>query len=94
MPYEVHDCLRSHRGADLTGKLRVWLSPVFNIKRAFIYDYDPDDPVMTWGADALLATSRTAGGSGATKIVSKILSVASMLVQREDVAASVSIEEV
>ena len=23
VPYEAHECLRSHRGVDLTGKLRV-----------------------------------------------------------------------
>ena len=33
MPYEAHECLRSHRGVDLTGKLRVWLSPIFSIER-------------------------------------------------------------
>ena len=24
VPYEAHECLRSHRGVDLTGKLRVF----------------------------------------------------------------------
>ena len=33
VPYEAHECLRSHRGVDLTGKPRVWLSPIFSIDR-------------------------------------------------------------
>lgn len=37
MPYGAHECLRPHRGVDLTGKLRDWLSPNLMIERTSIH---------------------------------------------------------